>query len=314
MLRFTELIAHLIAVDLVQLPPFNGSSFRGAFMSSLKSATCIGGGSNCTDSCAWPDKCPYGQLAETPVPENAPSQIAGSKYAPHPFILTPPPEGGLVFPGDTLALNVRLFGSNGMRHIPSVAEALDRLGAKGIGKDRGKLRLQRIETRNGELLWKAGDVDMKLGSLDLESIELKTDTPVQSNDVAALTPLQLRRNKRLIDHPDFLDFVYASATRLEIMQGLYGTSDPEQLSPRQWTELASRTEITGTSRNVRRLGFERYSKRQDSKHPIEGVLGNWRFEGDLTPFAPLFTAATKTNLGKGTSFGLGQIDVEFNRQ
>lgn len=78
----------LCARAQVTLPPFLGSTLRGAFGHALKKTVCVAPHRDC-ERCMLVDRCSYPYLFETPVPVDVP-QLRGQKNAPHPFILTPP--------------------------------------------------------------------------------------------------------------------------------------------------------------------------------------------------------------------------------
>ena len=44
-----------------------------------------------------------------------------------------------------------------------------------------------------------------------------------------------------------------------------------------------------------------------------GVVGEMTLEGDLRPFSALLRTAEIVHVGKGTTFGLGKIEVETNQ-
>ncbi|MGA9772995.1 MAG: CRISPR system precrRNA processing endoribonuclease RAMP protein Cas6 [Blastocatellia bacterium] len=70
------------------LPPFLGSTLRGAFGHALKDAVCMMSHRDCSH-CLVADRCIYPYLFETPVPADL-LQFRGLRQAPHPFILAPP--------------------------------------------------------------------------------------------------------------------------------------------------------------------------------------------------------------------------------
>jgi hypothetical protein len=79
---------NLRAEERTTLPPFLGSTLRGAFGHALKEAVCVMQHRDC-QRCMLIDRCLYPYLFETPVPPEV-SQLRGQKNAPHPFILIPP--------------------------------------------------------------------------------------------------------------------------------------------------------------------------------------------------------------------------------
>jgi hypothetical protein len=78
----------LRARQATSLPPFLGSTLRGAFGHALKEAVCVMSHRRC-DGCLVASRCIYPYVFETPVPPDIP-QLRGQNQAPHPFILTPP--------------------------------------------------------------------------------------------------------------------------------------------------------------------------------------------------------------------------------
>src|SRR5689334_3253009 len=87
-LRIARYQLTMRAVDGVSLPPFLGSTLRGAFGHALKEAVCVMPHRDC-DRCILIDKCLYPYLFETiPPPDFVP--LRGQKNAPHPFVFIPP--------------------------------------------------------------------------------------------------------------------------------------------------------------------------------------------------------------------------------
>lgn len=78
----------LSALDRTLLPPYLGSTLRGAFGHALKLAISPIENGEC-DACSVSEPCVYHYLFETPVPPGA-TQLRGQREAPVPFILSPP--------------------------------------------------------------------------------------------------------------------------------------------------------------------------------------------------------------------------------
>lgn len=78
----------LRAEEACSLPPFLGSTLRGAFGHALREAVRVIDGHDC-DGCGSASPCAYHYLFETPVPPGIP-QLRGQREAPVPFILSPP--------------------------------------------------------------------------------------------------------------------------------------------------------------------------------------------------------------------------------
>src|ERR1700730_14774271 len=87
-LNVAKFEVRLQAHESVTLPPFLGSTLRGAFGHALKEAVSMIDGCECT-GCSAADPCAYHYLFETPVPPGI-AQLRGQREAPVPFILSPP--------------------------------------------------------------------------------------------------------------------------------------------------------------------------------------------------------------------------------
>lgn len=81
----------LRARESATLPPFLGSTLRGAFGHALKQTVCVMPHRDC-QRCLVAGRCIYPYLFETPAPQDIP-QLRGQQQAPHPFILSPPAPG-----------------------------------------------------------------------------------------------------------------------------------------------------------------------------------------------------------------------------
>lgn len=77
----------LRARQAVVLPPFLGSTLRGAFGHALKEAVCVVNHRDC-ERCMLAERCIYPYLFETPAPPI--ELLRGQKGAPRPFVIMPP--------------------------------------------------------------------------------------------------------------------------------------------------------------------------------------------------------------------------------
>ena len=307
MLSYLCLHVAMEARETVELPAYAGSTLRGAFMSALKQTRCMGS-QTCGDVCDWPSTCAYGFLCETPVPRDAPGRIRASKFAPHPFVISPP-EGGMVPAGGKLRFELTLWGT-GLRHLPAVLQALEQMAAAGMGRGRKKLRLIRGVDANTKTTLSDGS-NISLADVAPQSTQWNTDKT--SHKSAALrvdftTPAKLKSRGELVTEFDFGELVYHAADRLYLLCHCHGDTS---FTPNRG-ELASRArdaDVKLVEDTIRRVSFARYSQRQARKHRLDGVMGHLLFVGDIGPFLSVLRSAELFHLGKGTSFGLGAIEV-----
>jgi len=70
-------------------------------------------------------------------------------------------------------------------------------------------------------------------------------------------------------------------------------------------------QIQTTHDNLHWYEWERYSTRQESLMKLGGLKGEIVFEGNLAPFMPYLRLGEMVNVGQGTSFGLGRVEIDI---
>src|SRR5437016_10692450 len=101
-ISFASFVFHLRATTELYLPPYKGSTLRGAFGSVFKETVCFVDHRDC-DRCILKLKCAYPYIFDTPIPEGS---VRMRKYerAPHPFVIDPPLERRRFYsPGESLS-------------------------------------------------------------------------------------------------------------------------------------------------------------------------------------------------------------------
>jgi len=113
------------------LPPFKGSTFRGAFGTALKRVVCALERQDC-QSCLLGNRCVYSFFFERKE-----SCTKGGKdipSPPHPFVIEPPMTTQEHFnSGDSFNFNLILFG-RANDYLPYCIYAFDQMGRIGIGR------------------------------------------------------------------------------------------------------------------------------------------------------------------------------------
>jgi CRISPR/Cas system endoribonuclease Cas6 (RAMP superfamily) len=77
--------------------------------------------------------------------------------------------------------------------------------------------------------------------------------------------------------------------------------------------LRDAEEIKITNENLCWYDWERYSARQKDLMKFGGLKGEITFTGNLNPFMPYLSLAEMVNVGQETSFGLGRIIIEIQK-
>lgn len=334
-LTFLPLQVSMEALEPLHLPPFKGSTLRGAFGVALRQTACTTRASSCR-GCAEINSCVYHYIFETPVPVEA-RRMRKYTAAPHPFILDPPLHSKRDFnPGDRLNFGMVLVGK-AIDLLPHVLMALQRIGALGLGSQRGKLRLGEVTTgltprptnslhgvttgtsdHTGHVVFQHG----QLPALDRVSTHNVHDlTPMQSTlrlkkpggngrsqhlRVRFLTPCRLKRGGALTDRPDF-HVIFRSILRNTGSLMYFHCNRDLQLD---FPTLAVAAEQVRLTMNATQwLDWERYSNRQKARLTMGGIVGEAIYEGDLGIFIPFMQLAQVLHVGKGTSMGLGLMEV-----
>jgi hypothetical protein len=313
LLRYFELDVTLGALGLVQLPDYVGSTLRGALGMALKTTLCTNHDrAACDKSCAWPRTCGYGLLMETEIPQDAPDRLKASKYAPHPYVMTPPAQGGALFPGDELTFRIRLFGAS-MHHVISLVGGFAQMARAGMGKGRAQLALARLVDAPSKAVVYAGDGEPPrtelLTPLKLGLEATPGDAEREDAQLILLTPLQLERGGRMIERLTAADVLYACADRLALLAACHGLPGAELPDARAVADRARALGIEVQRDTTNRMALERYSNRQERKHGLDGLVGSLSLVGPLAEFAPLLRAASVTHIGKKTAFGFGAVHV-----
>jgi hypothetical protein len=138
---FLPLRPVLKATTPLDLPPFKGSTFRGAFGHASKETVCVVEHRDCA-RCLLRMRCAYPYIFDTPVPEGA-TRMRKYPKAPHPFVLLPPLETKTRYePSDALVFDLTLIG-RGSDFLPYCLYTFEQLGARrGIGRGRGRFAVE----------------------------------------------------------------------------------------------------------------------------------------------------------------------------
>ena len=131
-LDFAQMRLHFQARQQLRLPPYKGSTFRGAFGIAFKRAVCIVQHGDCA-RCLVRAQCVYPYIFDTPV-DNAQGIFRGYQNAPHPYVIEPPLETKTDYaPGDGFAIGLTLIGK-ALDYVPYFIYAFQRLGETGVGR------------------------------------------------------------------------------------------------------------------------------------------------------------------------------------
>ncbi len=306
-MQFVRLKVKALAIQDIHLPPYLGSTLRGAFGVALMRTCCVQRRQTCR-SCRLRLDCVYSYIFDTPIEDEAESKKRYSN-APHPFVfhldLHNKQEIGA---GEAFYFQITIFG-RAIKHLPYIVLAFDRMGRFGIGRGRGRFKIECIKAINAdgsrsEIIFK--DENYSPPSLIMNLVDAEKHNcfmPDDSIEIELLTPLRLIRQGRLCKRADFSTFVRNLCLRLLNLQRFHGWNEADMPVAEM---VAAAEKIRIVEDQTRWFDWQRFSNRQGRWMTLGGLVGRISFRGDLHPFLPLLVMGSWINLGKGTSFGLGR--------
>lgn len=307
--RYVTLDVTMTAEEAAQLPPYKGSTIRGAFGHAFRRVACP---FRACPPCLVPKTCPYTYVFETP-PRDMSGLFARSSAIPHPFILELPMDGRTEFDlGDRMTFGLVLVGK-AIDFIPYFVVALREMGRAGLGRGRVRWHLHKIEDRvpgGRRLLYDGATEDERLVCSatihrGLEGNAVADGITRQVN-LRFETPTRLRFSGHLTGKPEFHVLVRNLLRRLSAL-AIYHCDFGLEVDHK---DLIRKAEAIATSReDLKWVDWERYSSRQNSRMTLGGFLGVVTFEGDLEPFTHFLRLGEIVHLGKGTAFGLGKYTI-----
>ncbi len=275
------------ALDPVALPPYAGSTWRGALGQALRRTVCVCPGMACR-SCMLRGSCWYARLYETPARQDC-GLLAGYSDAPHPMVPVMAPLGGACAVGDRLRLELSLFG-RAREAVPYLVQAAQRMAAFGLGRGRGKLVLEAWEPLQGPA-----------GSWEPPQPRFPVRLRIE-------TPLRLRVRNRVLGPAEFTlrPFVTALLRRYSLLDCHHGDGGLDW----DYKALAERADaLEFSERELAWFRWSRYSSRQQRHIDMDGLVGTLL----LRPCPELWSllwAGQWLHVGKGASMGMGRYRLE----
>ena len=301
----------MAAEKTASLPPYKGSTLRGILGQPFKELACLDRRQRDCKDCTCKPQCAYAYVFETSRHSLGPNGESMHLFTPHPFVIQPPLEPKTEYgPGEKLSFCLVLLG-RGMQFLPHFIASFDLAARKGLGVNRVPFRLLHVEQLlpdSARPIWKEG---MKLTGIPVE--ERLEISPTQHREpgeiiLKLVTPLRLVLQGEPARDLTFESLVKSIFRRLELLDHAHGSGSfkldyPHFLSKADQVEMADS--------QLYWHHWKRYSNRQKKKLYLGGLVGQVSFRGDmLGAFWPYLSLAEKIHLGKGTVYGLGQIQVE----
>ncbi len=314
--RFT-----LQAEEPIELPPYKGSTLRGGFGTAFRRVVCALKKTDCGD-CLLKGRCVYAYVFES-QPEEEVHVFGRVRSIPRPFVLEPPEDKRTVYDiGETLQFNLILVG-RATDYLPYFVYAFEELGRTGIGRGRGRFRLEDVSVQTsgpprsvyrpeeGRLLHTHPSI------LDLTDAIMEVISPTGVEPSASLTlrfetPTRLKYQRRLTIEPHFHVLIRQLLRRLFLLWYFHcGGRDEAEPFRRDYHRLIieKAKEVQLTRADLRWYDWQRYSHRQGTMMRLGGFVGEATYTGPVSQFIPFLRAGQILHLGKGTTFGLGRFTL-----
>jgi hypothetical protein len=311
MLFGTHRISATLLDDAI-LPPYKGSTFRGAFGGCLKRAVCAVKQKECSD-CLLSSRCVYARLFETKQWDTAAS--ARTAAPPHPYIIQPPDSTRTRYQAnEPFDFNLLLFGEMNAS-LPYFVYAFELMGEQGIGKKNGNHRARFClkGVSGGDMLLynpQTGKLAPAPPPEQLTLAEIVPSLEISQVTIHLQTPLRLKNDNHL---QATLQFPLLVRAMLRRVSGLFNAWD-EGEPPLDYRGMIARAEqVRVVDGRLRWHDWERYSNRQDTAMNFGGMLGSVTYQGPLAEYLPLLKLCEKLHIGKQTTFGLGRFSMEEPR-
>lgn len=319
-----------VAETMLLLNEYKGSAIRGALFNALRGpmrAARDGYAGFCVNKVApscW--ECPLHQgcPVSTLVATLDTSQRGHGRYAPRPYIIRAPLDGGkLVYEkGEFFTFDLALC-ADALMLFPYVVLSLERLLHEGLGKrveqngwQRGRLRIRRIETihpLSGERqeVRSEGSFTVQMPDLPVTHADVLAnvaDLPASGRLTLEFhTPMRLINRKRLLKVPDFRVLFHRLITRLEELSGRFSDT-PLMLDVPPLLDLADKVQLV--ENETRWIDLRSYSQRRRRDTQIGGLVGKAIYEAeDWQPFLPWLLWGSLLGVGKNTVKGEGWYSI-----
>jgi len=315
-----RLRCHLRSAGRAGLPAFKGSMLRGAFGHALRRQVCAAGPRQSCASCPLLSRCDYPRLFEPRIPQPAPPLLRGLETAPRPYLFTAwSPETELAA-GSPLRFELILLGQavelQARAVLAVAAMAGAGLGSRGRGQGQAfHLASVEVTEPSGTVrpLYEEGTLSPRPAAPSFATPSLGPlpgpgeKVPEDRLTLRFLTPTRLHVRGRPISDPDFRTLAGKLLRRtLELAHCHVPEATPGwELRPL----LDAASQVRTVRRDLRWETLARYSSRQGRTHSTSGFVGELELAGPLAPWRPLLRTAELIHLGKGTTWGLGRVEV-----
>ena len=322
--RFRIVPLHSLLVPAVN----KGNMLRGGFGHAFRRLCCV---PECKQAhtCPVGTTCPYKAIFEPSPPPGA-ELLSGNQDIPRPFVFRAPQTQQTRFEsGQPFEFELVLIG-RALDFLPYFVMSFRELGDQGLGLNRAKCRLERVEqlclSQNGtkisnyrlatiytsedQLFRPADPYDIgEWVEQRLKHVLTGQDGTAQRIAIRFLTPTVLKSDGEIIRRPDFHHVLKRLRDRLNALSTFFGEGPIEA----DFKGLGERAkQVRTVSCDAQWIQRFRTSSKTRQTHELSGFIGTAVYEGDVAEFRPWLAVGELIHIGKHTVWGMGGIHIAFN--
>jgi hypothetical protein len=298
------------------LPAFKGALLRGGFGYAFQRAACPQTCWGRAEQCTMSTLCPYRWVFETPHPPDVP-HLHNLRDVPRPFVIEPPLDGRTRYAGgDALEFTLVLIG-RGTEYLPYFLFAFEHLGRMGLGKQRTRSRLERVEALRpwqpvGQVIYQDERVlpsAEQVVTVEPAAIQQRAATLPADLRLVLRTPLRVKTQGDFLQTIDLSALVQAACWRLNALATFHGTG-PWALDYRPLVEQARHVPLE--QEQVRWQDWSRTSTRRarPQKMTLGGLLGSVVLRDVPPDLRTVLLMGSLIHVGKACVFGHGGYALE----
>jgi len=300
-LQYLKLNVTMVCYEKCTLPPYLGSTLRGALGNVLRELSCSSGQDDCS-KCHNKLVCPYTYCFSYHNPEQE-GWMKGIETKPNPFVIEPPLNGKTRYlPKDTLQFGILLI-ERSIDFLPYFIVSLQKMGDNGLGFRRGRFELVKVENEStGDIIFEKEHFNI----VEPQRILWSDETgkyPAEELSLYFLTPFRFKMEGKIYDSLNFEIIMRNIFRRASMLAASYGNKVWE-LNYKSFLEDARQIAIKKA--DLRWYDWERYSNRTQCRIAMGGIKGEIIFKGNLTPFIPFIQLGSIIHIGKACTMGLGK--------
>jgi len=279
-----------------KLPRYTGSMIRGIFGRALKKIFCTVPHGDCVN-CRYYDSCHYVDFFE----KEESGEMNGISKLPRPYVIRNLPQGRDYSVGEIIHFDLVLFGRAAEMSL-YFEKTMELMALFPWMSSAVWLDFHSVDTR----------IEPSLGHPSAHSWDETRSIQEFLNDlefsdqeetfrIRFISPVRIKHKNSELRKMNPIAFSFHLIQRYKLLNSLYGSFCPEDIESVGFLELEKIRETY--------LAQERYSYRQQKRHILPGIMGEYNLHIKDPILKKLLVFGYLTNIGKNTTFGYGNFEI-----